>query len=423
MPDEPPKRLLLVSQRPVDYGGGGSVRWEFLRRALPGLGWEVHTVTARANLTANEVSTNASAAKLAAGRARVMAAAGAMLGPATRRFVGIQPEVLAPNGLWAWTGRAQIRRALDSVRPDVVWATTPPVSALFAAAAVLRDRPVPLVGEFRDLWAGNPLFDAGGDALSRLEARALERCAAIVSVTDGCVARLAAMHPALAPRLRMLPNGFDPSLLDRRREAPVAQRARATVLHAGTLYGDRTGVTLLHALSRKELASRIQVQLVGSLDHATIAACGAARTAGLHVEVIAPVSWDRAIDLTAAADIATVINSPGTGGDVALPTKLYEALALGRPLLALTAPDSEAARLLASLGQGAGCAPPDDESAIAAAALRLLDDPPTPVDAAALEPWDRSVVAGQIAALLNNLSRDARPGPSRDRRQSPAEHL
>jgi glycosyltransferase involved in cell wall biosynthesis len=408
MPDGPPKRLLLVSQRPVDYGGGGSVRWEFLRRALPALGWEVHTVTARDNITANEVSTNAGAARLAAGRARVMAAAGAVLGPATRRLAGVQPEVLAPNGLWAWTGRSAIRRALRDIQPDAVWATTPPISALFAAAAVLRDRPVPLVGEFRDLWAGNPLFDAGGDTLLRLEAQALERCAAIVSVTDGCVARLEAMHPALAPRLRLLPNGFDPSLLELRRDAPAAPRARATVLHAGTLYGDRTAAALLSALSRREAVSRVQVQLVGALDHATVAACGAARAAGLDVDVVAPVSWDRAIELTAAADVATVINSPGTGGDLALPTKLYEALALGRPILAMTAPHSETARLLASLGQGAGCAPPDDEPAIAAAALRLLDDPPSPVDAAALERWDRSVVARQIAALLNDLTRDGR---------------
>ena len=407
MPDAPRKRLLLVSQRPVDYGGGGSVRWEFLRRALPALGWDVHTVTARVNPTANEVSTDAGDARLAAARARVMGAAGAVLGPATRRLAGVQPEALAPNGLWSWTGRSAIRRSLAEVRPDAVWATGPPVSALFAAAAVVGDGPVPLVGEFRDLWAGNPYFDAGGGTLARLEARALQRCAAIVSVTDGCVERLAAMHPQVAPRISMLPNGFDPSLLERRGDAPAAAPgARATVLHAGTLYGDRTAVSLLRAVSRPVLAGRVRAVLVGALDQASANAVAAARAAGVEVDLVAPVSWERAIELTAAADVAVVINSPGTGGDMALPTKLYEALALGRPLLALTAPGSEAARLLASLAQGAGCAPPGDERAIAAAALRLLDEPPPAVPAAALEPWDRAVVARRVAALLDDLIRD-----------------
>lgn len=399
------RRVLLVSQRPVDYGGGGSVRWEYLRRALPGLGWEVHTVTARANPTANEVSTQAGSARLAAGRARIMGAAGAVLGPATRRCAGVQPEALAPNGLWAWTGRRAITQAIEATRPDVVWATGPPVSALFAASAVLRGRPEPLVGEFRDLWAGNPFFDAGGDTLARLEARALVRCAAVVSVTDGCRDRLLALHPEVAPRFELLPNGFDPALLERRAPAPALEAGgRATVLHAGTLYGDRTAVHLLRALSLPHLAARLRVRLVGALDPASAAAVGDARSAGLEVEVTPPVTWDRAIELTGAAQIAAVINSPGTGGDMALPSKLYEALALGRPVLALTSGGSDTARLLERLGQSAGCADPGDEVAIAAAAARLLDAPPAPVGVADLEPWNRAAVARRVAELLERLS-------------------
>ena len=268
-----PRRLLLVSQRPIDYGGGGSVRWEFLRRVLPGHGWEVHTITARPNPTANEASTSAGSARLAAARARVMGAAGTVLGPVTRRVAGVQPEALAPNGLWALSGRGAIRRALDEVRPDVVWATCPPVSALFAAAAVLRNRREPLVGEFRDLWAGNPYFDAGGGVLTALEARAVARCGAVVSVTDGCVARLAEIHPELPTRLKLLPNGFDPELLTRRTAAaPIHDRGRSTLVHAGSLYGDRTAVALLRALSSPELATRIRLELVGTVDPASAAA-------------------------------------------------------------------------------------------------------------------------------------------------------
>ena len=29
------RRLLLVTQRPLAYGGGGSVRWQYLQRELP----------------------------------------------------------------------------------------------------------------------------------------------------------------------------------------------------------------------------------------------------------------------------------------------------------------------------------------------------------------------------------------------------
>ena len=64
-------------------------------------------------------------------------------------------------------------------------------------------------------------------------------------------------------------------------------------------------------------------------------------------------------------------------------------------------------RMLRRLGQDAGCAPPGDEAAIAAAVGRLLDTPPPPVDPAELEPWDRAAVARRLAALLDRLSGEA----------------
>lgn len=397
-PSLPSRRLLLVSQRPLEYGGGGSVRWQYLRRALPRHGWQVTTVSARSNPTSNEASTDPRAARLASGRARVMERAGAVLGPLTRS-VGVQPEALAPNGLWSLTGRAAIRAALEQAEPDVVLATCPPQSALFAAASVLAERDVPLVAELRDLWAGNPYFDAGGRLLARIEARAFERCRAVVCVTEGCRARLLDSHPGLKSRVALLPNGFDPRLLALRDPSSGPAPPRATLIHAGTLYGDRTAVALLRALDRPELRDRVRLELLGPIDKATVATIAAV---GDRVEIVVEptTSWEEAIERTRAADIAVVINGTATGGDMALPSKLFEALALGMPVLALTTPGSDTARLLEQLGQQAGCAPPADAEAIARALVRLLEDPPAAVDPQLLRPWDRSLVAEQVAGLL-----------------------
>ncbi|MEP6953444.1 MAG: glycosyltransferase [Solirubrobacteraceae bacterium] len=410
-----PRRLLLVSQRPLDYGGGGSVRWQFLREALPRLGWEVHSVTAPAGVTSNEASVDPRAARLAAGRAHVMGAIGRATRPLVRRTLGVQPEALAPNGLWSWTGRRAIRAALDVVRPDLVWATGPPASAFLAAAAVLRERPEPLVAELRDLWGGNPYFDAGGPLLPAVERRAFSRCQAVVSVTEGCRDRLLALHPEIAGRFVLLPNGFDPRLLDWRR-APRDRRAgdAAVLIHAGSLYRDRTAAHLIRALRRPELRGRARLELIGPLDGASEAELGPG------VAHRPPVTWDEAIERTRAADIAVVINSPGTGGDMALPSKLYEALALGRPVLALTTPGSDTARLLARLGQDAGCAPPTDEAAIAGAVARLLDAPPPAVAPEALARWDRSAIAHDTAALLDGLIASGSPRAPQARRSSAA---
>jgi glycosyltransferase involved in cell wall biosynthesis len=332
-----------------------------------------------------------------------MTAVGATARPVYRRL-GLQPEAFPPNALWSLTGKPAVKHAAERVRPDVVWATCPPPSALFAAQGA--GAALPLVAEMRDLWAGNPYFDAGGTLLTRIEKRAFARAGAVVTVTQSCADRMLALHPEIAARLEILPNGFDPALLDLRRADDTARRdgaarPRATLVHAGTLYGDRSAVPLMRALSHPELASRTRLVLVGAVDPATRAALGDARC---EVVVEPPVPWRAAVERVRDADIAVVINSPGTGGDMAAPSKLYEALALGTPVLALTNPASESERLLQRLGHDAGCAPPGDETAIVRAVTRLLDAPPPAVDPAALAPFNRATVARQVARLLDRLA-------------------
>jgi len=89
---------------------------------------------------------------------------------------------------------------------------------------------------------------------------------------------------------------------------------------------------------------------------------------------------------------------------MALPTKLYEALALGRPVLALTREGSDTARLLERLGQEAGLAPPEDPAAIAAAIERLLEAPPPPAAPEALAEFDVDRIAARYADLLDEVA-------------------
>jgi glycosyltransferase involved in cell wall biosynthesis len=116
------------------------------------------------------------------------------------------------------------------------------------------------------------------------------------------------------------------------------------------------------------------------------------------------VPWDEAIERMLAADLAVAITTSSAGGDMALPNKLFEALAVGRPVLALVGEDGDSARLLRRLGQKEGIASPDDPASIAAAIERLLADPPPPVAPEALSEYDRDRVAARYAALLDDVT-------------------
>jgi glycosyltransferase involved in cell wall biosynthesis len=390
--------LLVVSHRPLDAGGGGSVRWRHLRRVLPEHGWRVVECSPPAGATAQEMSTDSRTAMLAARRAQVTAVAGRLLDPLAR-VLRVKPEAFAPNNLWALTGRSLIREAIARERPDVVVATSPPVSALLATAAVAGD--VPMVADLRDLWAGHPYYDRGSPVLARLEGRALAQATTVVTVTDGCRDGLLRLHPELARRVHVLPNGFDPALLARRGERPAPHPGPARLIFAGALYGDHTAEALVAALARPGLPGRVRLELVGLIDPRTRRAVAAADA---DVTIEPPISWESSIQRVVAADIAVVITTPETGGDMALPIKLTEALALGCPVLAIASPGSDMARLLERLEQDTGLATPHDPASIAAAIERLLADPPPPLPPGALADFDADQMAGRYAALLDDVA-------------------
>jgi glycosyltransferase involved in cell wall biosynthesis len=394
----PERTLLVVSHRPLDAGGGGSVRWRHLRRVLPNHGWRVVECSPPAGVTAREMSTDSRAAVLAVRRAQVMAVAGRIVDPLAR-LLQVKPEAFAPNNLWALTGRRLIRDAIARERPDVAVATSPPVSALFATAAVAGD--VPVVADLRDLWAGHPYYDRGSPLLARIEGLALARAAAVVTVSDGCRDNLLRLHPELAQRLHVLPNGFDPALFARRAERPTPRGGTAKLIFAGALYGDHTAEALIEALARPELRGRVRLELIGLIDPRTRRAVA---DADIDATIEPPISWESSIQRVLAADIAVVITTPETGGDMALPIKLTEALALGCPVLAIASPGSDMARLLERLGQDVGLATPHDPAAIAAAVERLLAAPPPPPPPEALADFDADLMAGRYAALLDEVA-------------------
>lgn len=396
------RTVLLVSHRPLE--AGGTTRWRHLARALPEHGWSVHAVTPPAGATADRSSSDERVARRSELRARVMDRVGASARPVANRVLGVQPEAFAPNTVWSFTGRRSIRRAIAQRRPAVVVATSPPPAALFASAAVCDG--LPFVADLRDPWAGSPFYDAGGRLLTAVERRTLERADAIVAVTTPMLDALRARHPGLADRMRMLPNGFPPDLLTGRPTAAPDWSGRpVTLIHPGTLYGGRSLAALVRALDVPDLRGRVRLRLLGNADPETedaMAACPHVAT-----EVHPPISWEAAIDQVRAADIVVVAQPTALGDEIAWPVKTFEALALGKPVLALTG-GGAVERLLGELGVDAGCARHGDQASVAAAVRRLLERPPAPVPAEHLAPWDRAVVAGDYAALLNALSAERR---------------
>src|SRR5262249_1107395 len=116
----------------------------------------------------------------------------------------------------------------------------------------------------------------------------------------------------------------------------------------------------------------------------------------------------------AEADVLLLLQVHGPGYEMAIPGKLYEYLASDRPILAFL-PEGEAADLVRSAGGWVG-APGDPVAAHDAfVRLRAGDRPagPSPERSALAEAHRRDVIAGRLAALLDEVVAEKTAGLGR----------
>ena len=221
-------------------------------------------------------------------------------------------------------------------------------------------------------------------------------------MTPEAVADIRGRHPGLAGRVHEIPNGFEPELLSRR-PPPRDPGTPITLLHSGTLSGDRPLRPLLIVLAR-EPRSRFRLVLHGFLVP-EIAGQVAESKDRVAVEVLPPSSWYDAVERIAAADAALVSQARGAGDATAVAAKVYEYLALGKPVLAITDGGATEA-LLRRLGADGLAARLADKRSIERALERLaVGDVRRPVPAERLEPYDRRRIASRTAALPDEVVR------------------
>jgi glycosyltransferase involved in cell wall biosynthesis len=373
------KRLLLVSHRSIDQAGGPAARWRSFARHLPEHGWEVDVVSATGG---DEYA----APRSAQARARVMETAGRIADPLFR-LAGLRPEAVPLSTLWIARGAREIKRRLRVEKYDAVLATAPPFASVLASHRAVKA--VPLVVELRDLWAGNPAFDRGGPILRRLESRVVRHAAAVVAVTPEAAADLQERHPSA--RVDEIPNGFEPALIAMRKTT-----TGTAILHSGTLTKDRPLAPLLRAL-RPPLRLVLHGYVAPEIEKEISAS-------STEVELVPPSGWEDAVRRIADADVTLVTQARGAGDATAVAAKVYEYLALGKPVLCLSHGGATEA-LLRRLGAGALSARLDDDASIEAALEQISSgDLPPPVPPEKLAPYERPRLAKRLAELLDGLA-------------------
>lgn len=275
-----------------------------------------------------------------------------------------------------------VPRAL-AIHPDIVLVMTDPPFAGIAGAFVARMMRCPFVYSICDLYpemavAGSILKPSVWTRLwEKMHRRALKQAARVIVLGDDMRERIVAkdVTPERVTVVRggaslpsSVPDLNDPSVLK------IVDEIRCgfpfVVLHAGNLGFYGAWNVLLGAA---ELLRNENTALVFVGNGASRAALQASASNATNVRFLPFRPVEQIPHVMLAGDVHVVTIRRGLEG-VVVPSKLYSTLAMGRPVLVVASPSSDAARIVVESGCGL-IADPDDPAAVAAAIRELRSNP------------------------------------------------
>jgi len=254
---------------------------------------------------------------------------------------------------------------------DVIYSSGNPWTTHLVGLVLSRLSCTPWIPDFRDPWMNNPYRGRRFGFIEKIERRfermVVEKARFVVCNTQPLKEQFQVSYPYLdSAKFVHISNGYLKKLFDHLDYSKQDNRLRIT--HVGNLYSRRSPESLLIAVSNLKKsgvinASNFVLSLVGKIDipgydHSLLEELGIADI----VELVPFVPHNEALNRLAQSDILLIIQ-PDTA--LQIPGKLFEYIAIGHPVFALTG-EGATAEFIRSENLGVVVHPQDTEGIQAA---------------------------------------------------------
>lgn len=270
----------------------------------------------------------------------------------------IRGNLFIPDARCFWIGPSVkfLAKWLRENHVDAIVSTGPPHSMHMIAYGLKQMVNIPWLADFRDPWTQIDFYNKlrltrWADAKhKRLERKVLETADRVVTVSPTCSEGLKSIY---SRNIHVITNGFDPADFG---NLPPFGYDTFSITHLGSLNADRNPHKLWEVLAqlveqREFFATKLAIRLIGKTD---ISVLDSLQATGLtrFVEKTGYLPHDQA--LAKASQSAVLLlplnNTPNVMGITT--GKIFEYLALKRPVLAIGPEDGDAASIIMQTQSG-----------------------------------------------------------------------
>jgi hypothetical protein len=281
-----------------------------------------------------------------------------------------------PQGTWVPWALRKATTVVTFADIDTVILNVPPFSTLRIGVALKHRFPgLKIIIDFRDEWLGYYLQRIDEPSphkvrlAEKLEGEAVRTSSCVSTVTQEWVRRLRGRYPdEPSDKFICTPNGYEPDMFSDFKSRNRAD-SKMLVTYFGSVHmnGVYSPKNYLNAMERLpgEIRTRINTRFIGRVRPDAETCLQQSRVA---VEQLGFMPKRQGLRYLEETDFLLLIATDPTSHA----GKLFDYLATGKPILALTPPNGEIAKLLRETGAG-WCADPYDLEAILAMLLKAFE--------------------------------------------------
>lgn len=267
-----------------------------------------------------------------------------------------------PRVFWVRPSVKFLRNYLAEHPVDLIVSTGPPHSMHLIALKLKKQVKVPWLADFRDPWTGIDFYHRLkltwlADRIHRcLEKKVLTSADVVTVVSPGMKRSL----EALAGReVHVVYNGFDPADFEgpcHPAELTENETSRFIISHFGAFNRDRNPSALWTALEQlvseiPAFGEKLKIRLIGQTDE-TILREIRGHGLGEQLEVLPHLEHREGLRLLSHSPVLLLPLNDAPNAREILPGKMYEYIALGRPILAIGPSGSDCEDILTQTGAG-----------------------------------------------------------------------